>query len=100
MNKQPRDLTDDMKKFLLYLRGDDKTKVKPIAKKIIIKTKDNVTKFKLRCPRYLYTLKVDEANRAEKIKSAIPNSIQKVELSQKKGRKTEKATGKKAPKKN
>ena len=36
--------------------------------------------------------------RAEKIKSAIPSTIQKVELNNKGKKKTEKATGKKAPK--
>ncbi len=28
----PKDLANDIKTFLLYLRGDEKTKVKPIAK--------------------------------------------------------------------
>ena len=44
--------------ILLYLRGDDK--IKSIAKSITIKTKKRKTKFKLRCPRYVYTLKVDD----------------------------------------
>ena len=48
----------DMKTFLLYLRGDDK--IKSIAKSITIKTKKRKTKFKLRYPRYVYTLKVDD----------------------------------------
>ena len=47
-----------MKTFLLYLRGGDK--IKSIAKSITIKTKKRKTKFKLRCPRYVYTLKVDD----------------------------------------
>ena len=47
-----------MKTFLLYLRGDDK--IKSIAKSITIKTKKRKTKFKLRYPRYVYTLKVDD----------------------------------------
>ena len=57
----PKEIKDgDMKTFLLYLRGDDKTKVNRIGKSITIKTKNRKTKFKLRCPRYVYTLKVDE----------------------------------------
>ena len=67
---------------------------------IIIKTKGGVTKFKLRCPRYLYTTIVEDASKAEKIKSAIPNTIQKIELGEKKTKKEKdtKATGKKAAK--
>jgi hypothetical protein len=41
---------------------------------VTIKTKHNRTKFKLRCPRYLYTLKIDDQGRADKIKSSIPTS--------------------------
>ena len=67
---------------------------------ITIKTKSGVTKFKLRCPRYLYTCIVSDAARAEKIKSAIPSTITKIELGDKKGKKKDekKETGKKAPK--
>jgi hypothetical protein len=65
---------------------------------IIIKTKNGVTKFKLRCPRYLYTTIVEDPSKAEKIKSAIPSTVQKVELGDKKGKKEKKETGKKAPK--
>ena len=58
----PKEIKEgDMKTFLLYLRGGDK--IKSIAKSITIKTKKRKTKFKLRCPRYVYTLKVyDEKN--------------------------------------
>ena len=46
----------------------------PKAEKITIKKnkKTNVTKFKLRTPKYLITLKVDGKERAEKIKQSIP----------------------------
>lgn len=66
---------------------------------ITIKSKNGVTKFKLRCPRYLYTCIVNDSARAEKIKSAIPSNITKIELGNKKKAKEEKkVTGKKAPK--
>ena len=58
-----------MKTFLLYLRGGDK--IKSIAKSITIKTKKRKTKFKLRCPRYVYTLKVYDEKKAEKLKTSI-----------------------------
>lgn len=69
-----------------------------LSSEIIIKSKNGITKFKLRCPRYLYTIIVDNLERADKIRSAIPSSIQKIELNNKGTKKTEKATGKKAPK--
>ena len=69
---QPKNLGSDIKTFLLYLRGDEKTKIKAIAKSITIKTKNRRTKFKLRCPKYLYTLKIDDEKKASKIKTSIP----------------------------
>ena len=69
---QPKNLGTDIKTFLLYLRGDEKTKIKPIAKSVTIKTKNRRTKFKLRCPKYLYTLKIDDEKKASKIKTSIP----------------------------
>ncbi len=51
-----------------------KIRINKILKGVVIKTKQGRTKFKLRCPRYLYTLKIDDAGKAEKIKSSIPSS--------------------------
>ena len=65
-----------MKTFLLYLRGGDK--IKSIAKSITIKTKKRKTKFKLSCQRYVYTLKVDDEKKAEKLKTSIPKEITKI----------------------
>ena len=42
---------------------------------VSISTKDGVTKFKLRCARYLYTIKIDDDKKAEKIKGSFPSSI-------------------------
>ncbi len=82
----PKEIKDgDMKTFLLYLRGDGK--IKGIAKSITIKTKKRKTKFKLRCPKYVYTLKVDDEKRADKIKTSIPTDITKHEVGEKKGKK-------------
>lgn len=44
---------------------------------VTIKTKQGNTKFKLRCPRYLYTLKINDQGKADKIKSSIPSCINK-----------------------
>ena len=64
-----------MKTFLLYLRGDNKTKSNRIRKSITIKTRNIKAKFKLRCLRYVYTLKVDDEKKAQKIKTSIPKEI-------------------------
>ena len=86
----PKEIKDgDMKTFLLYLRGDDKSNKKKIAKSITIKTKNRNTKFKLRCPRYVYTLKVDDEKKADKIKTSIPKEMEKHEINEKKGKKKE-----------
>ena len=86
----PKEMKDgDMKTFLLYLRGAVKVNKKKIAKSITIKTKNRKTKFKLRCPRYVYTLKVDDEKKADKIKSSIPKEMEKHEINEKKGKKKE-----------
>merc|ERR1711976_69904 len=80
--KMPKNI-EDLKLFLQYLRGDDSKKIKSIAKSITIKTKNNSTKFKLRCSRYLYTLKIDDQSKAEKIRSSIKPEVKKIEISDK-----------------
>ena len=91
----PKEIKDgDMKTFLLYLRGDEKNKVNRIGKSITIKTKNRKTKFKLRCPRYVYTLKVDDEKKADKIKTSIPKEVEKHDISEKKGKKQNKKSAK------
>ncbi len=87
MSKEMKD--GNMKTFLLYLWGDDKVNKKKIGKSITIKTKNRKTKFKLRCPRYVYILKVDDEKKADKIKSSIPKEMEKHEINEKKGKKKE-----------
>eukprot|EP00948_MAST-09A_sp_MAST-9A-sp1_P004322 g4322.t1 len=45
-----------------------------------ILTKKNVTKFKIRCSRYLYTLTVDDKEKADRLKASIPPRVEKKEL--------------------
>ena len=80
------DLRNDIKSFLLYLLGDKKSNIKPIATSIIIKTKNRKTKFKLRTSSYLYTLKVDDEKKENKIKLNIPSNITKIEINEKKNK--------------
>ncbi|EDQ91524.1 uncharacterized protein MONBRDRAFT_36190 [Monosiga brevicollis MX1] len=59
---------NEIKDFLLTARRKDAKMVK------IMKTKDYV-KFKVRCSRYLYTLVVKEADKAEKLKQSLPPGL-------------------------
>jgi large subunit ribosomal protein L38e len=62
---QPRQITE-IKEFLLAARRKDARSVK------IKKTRAGVTKFKVRCSKYLYTLCVQDAEKADKLKQSLP----------------------------
>ena len=67
----------DLKEFIKIMRREQKNL--PSADRITIKKnrKSNCTKFKLRTPKYLLTLKVDDKNKAEKIMQSIPPNLKK-----------------------
>lgn len=46
----------------------------------IKKTKTGVTKFKVRCTKYLYTLCVQDAEKADKLKQSLPPGEQSGQL--------------------
>ena len=54
------------------------------------KTSNRKTNFKLRYPRYVYTLKVDDRKKANKIKTSIPKEMEKHEINEKKVKKEQK----------
>merc|ERR1712168_690096 len=56
----------EIKEFLLTARRKDAKSVK------IMRKKDNTVKFKVRCSRYLYTLKVSDKEKAEKLRQSLP----------------------------
>ncbi len=66
-----------MKEFIKIVRREQKSL--PAAQKITIKKnkKNGITKFKLRTSRYLFTLKVDDKVKAEKIMQSIPPTLKK-----------------------
>lgn len=64
----------EIKDFLLTARRKDAKSVK------IKKNKDNVTKFKVRCSRYLYTLVINDREKAEKLKQSLPPGLQVKEI--------------------
>lgn len=61
---QPRQIKE-IKDFLLTARRKD-------ARSVKIKKSGDVTKFKVRCSRYLYTLCVTDSDKADKLKLSLP----------------------------
>ena len=51
-----------------------------ISKVVKIKKSDKVVKFKLRLSKYLYTLKVTDMQKAEKISQSFPPGLRKDEI--------------------
>jgi large subunit ribosomal protein L38e len=68
----PREIKD-IKEFLLTARRKD-------AKSVKIKKNRENTKFKVRCTKFLYTLVVEDNDKAEKLKQSLPPGLQVKEL--------------------
>jgi large subunit ribosomal protein L38e len=64
---------NEIKDFLLTARRADAKSVK------IKKNKDNV-KFKVRCSRYLYTLVINDTEKADKLRQSLPPGLQVKDL--------------------
>ncbi|XP_046561626.1 60S ribosomal protein L38 [Haliotis rubra] len=71
-SKMPQQISE-IKDFLLTARRKDAKSVK------IKKNKDNV-KFKVRCSRYLYTLVIQDREKAEKLRQSLPPGLAVKEL--------------------
>eukprot|EP01031_Cornospumella_fuschlensis_P032607 gene32607-39425_t len=65
----PKQITD-IKDFLKTTRRAD-------ARHVSIKKSSTGTKFKVRCSRYLYTLKVTDKEKAEKLAQGLPAGLLK-----------------------
>jgi len=70
--KMPREIKE-IKDFLLKARRKD-------AKSVKIKKNADNHKFKVRCSRFLYTLKITDKEKAEKLKQSLPPGLQVKEL--------------------
>ncbi|KAJ3178531.1 60S ribosomal protein L38 [Gaertneriomyces sp. JEL0708] len=68
----PKQITE-IKDFLQVARRKD-------AKSIKIKKNGSETKFKVRCSKYLYTLVVADADKAEKLKQSLPPTPEAKEI--------------------
>ena len=69
MPKQISDIRD----FLQKARRKD-------AKLVLIRKRSESTKFKIRCARYLYTLSVRDADKAEKLTQSLPPGLEKKDI--------------------
>ncbi|KAF7419345.1 hypothetical protein PC9H_001932 [Pleurotus ostreatus] len=71
----------DIKQFIEIARRKDATQAR------IKKTQSKIaggkvqTKFKVRCSRYLYTLSVDDPEKADKLAQSLPPGLTVVDLS-------------------
>lgn len=65
----PKQITD-IRDFLQKARRSD-------AKLVKIRKRDEKTKFKIRCSRYLYTLVVADAEKANKLTQSLPPGLQR-----------------------
>nr|ALS04207.1 60S ribosomal protein L38 [Acartia pacifica]ALS04208.1 60S ribosomal protein L38 [Acartia pacifica] len=68
----PREIKE-IKQFLPMARRKD-------AKSVKIKKNSENTKFKVRCSRFLYTLKITDKEKAEKLRQSLPPGLQVKEL--------------------
>jgi large subunit ribosomal protein L38e len=93
LTPQPKQV-QDIKKFLEISRRKDatavrikKTAVRPTttasAKAKAASKPHHVTKFKIRCSRYLYTLALHDAEKAEKLKQSLPPGLKVEEVATK-----------------
>ncbi|KAI6044523.1 ribosomal protein L38e [Pisolithus marmoratus] len=70
----------DIKEFISIARRKDATQAR--IKKVAAKTPTGkaITKFKLRCSRYLYTLSVDDSEKADKLRQSLPPGLTVVDV--------------------
>ena len=67
-------LITDIRDFIQKARRKD-------AKTVKIKKSNGVTKFKIRCSKFLYTLKVTDTEKADKITLSLPPGLTRKDLS-------------------
>nr|ABX44843.1 putative 60S ribosomal protein RPL38 [Flustra foliacea] len=68
----PRQIME-IKDFLLTARRKD-------AKSVKIKKNEENVKFKVRCSKYLYTLVIQDREKAEKLKQSLPPGLSVKEI--------------------
>lgn len=86
--KMPKEIRD-IRKFVLTARRRDAKKVTIVklhkkANPATGASASTVTKFKIRCSRYRYTLVVKDREKAQKLEVSLPPSLPKVNIPNKK----------------
>lgn len=70
----PKQVTD-IKEFLVVARRKDAREVRIKKDK-----KKNITKFKVRCSRYLYTLVMKNSDKVDKLRQSLPTELEVKEI--------------------
>ena len=65
--------SSDLRDFLQKARRKD-------AKLVKIRKREDGTKFKIRCSKYMYTLKVSDAEKADKLTQSLPPGLQRKDI--------------------
>ncbi|EFX04139.1 60S ribosomal protein [Grosmannia clavigera kw1407] len=73
----PREV-GDIKQFIEICRREDASSARIKKSK-----KTNVTKFKVRCKRHLYTLVLKDSDKADKLKQSLPPTLTLTEVTKK-----------------
>lgn len=68
----PKQITD-IRDFLQKARRKD-------ARLVKIRKRSNQTKFKIRCSRLLYTLVIDDMEKAEKLTQSLPPGLKRKDI--------------------
>lgn len=73
---QPREIKD-IRDFLFLARRKDAKEVKIWRAR---PSQGSITKFKIRCSRYVYTLRVGESEKANRLKASLPPGLKKISI--------------------
>ncbi len=75
-----------MKHFLNLAKGEEKKGANTQASKktMYVKVSKNITKFKLRGKKYLYTFKTTDKDMAQKLQHSLQATVNKVDIKSKK----------------
>ncbi|MBW0529145.1 hypothetical protein O181_068860 [Austropuccinia psidii MF-1] len=84
----PREVKD-IKSFLLIAHRKDATscRIKKSVRKVGKGTTIPVTKFKIRCSKYLYTLVLSDPEKAEKLRGSLPPTLKAEDVDKEKSKK-------------
>ncbi|KAF8908074.1 ribosomal protein L38e [Gymnopilus junonius] len=70
----------DIKKFIQITQRKDASQARIKKNPSKLPNGKTQTKFKVRCSRYLYTLTVDDPEKAEKLQQSLPPGLTIIEL--------------------